>query len=110
MTRPAGRKLYTPAQAREALTREGVRLFTRATADHTITHQKAARIIGVPWTTWTHWESQGGTPVGAWGPTKKGVGRCKIYTRGDLDVFAEKLRREHQAYPGTADFLRSCDR
>jgi DNA-binding transcriptional MerR regulator/DNA-binding XRE family transcriptional regulator len=96
------RKLYTPAQveqAREALRAEGVRCFAKATPQHTLTRQEAARLIGVPWTTWHHWERQGRPPVGAWGPAAKGRGRCKLYTPEEIQEFAEQLRKEHEPYP-----------
>ena len=99
---PGLSRLFSPAQveeARDSLVRHGVRCFDRATAEHTITRQQAARIIGVPFSTWTHWEHQRRTPVGAWGPAAKGTGRCKLFTRAELDDFAEDLRKQHEIYP-----------
>ncbi len=94
-------KLYTPQQveeARKAALAQGVRCFAKATSEHTYTRQQAARFIGVPFTTWTYWEHQERTPVGAWGPTPKGNGRCKLYTIAELQAFAEELEKLHKPY------------
>ncbi len=95
------RKLYTPAQveeAREALKAHGIRCFSRATDEHTYTRQQAARFIDVPFSTWSHWEHQGRTPVGAWGRQTKGSGRCKMFTHAELAAFADELEKLHQPY------------
>jgi len=94
-------KLYTPQQveeARQAASAQGVRCFAKATSEHTYTRQQAARFIGVPFTTWTYWEHQERTPVGAWGSALKGNGRCKLYTRAELETFAEELEKLHKPY------------
>lgn len=99
---PSLRKLYTPQQveeAREALRAQGIRCFARATDEHTYTRQQAARFIGVPFSTWSHWEQQGRTPIGAWGSNPSNRGRCKMYTRAELEAFAEELARLHKPYP-----------
>lgn len=98
---PALRKMYTPEQveqAREALKNHGIRCFDRATDEHTYTRQQAARFIGVPFSTWTHWEHQQRTPVGAWAPAAKGSGRCKLFTRAELQAFADELEKLHKPY------------
>lgn len=98
---PALRKMYTPEQveeAREALKKHGVRCFDRATDEHSYSRQQAARFIGVPFSTWSHWEHQGRTPVGAWGRTPDGKSRCKMYTRAELEAFAEELEKLHKPY------------
>lgn len=98
---PALRKMYTPAQveeARAALKSQGIRCFDRATDEHTYTRQQAARFIGVPFSTWTHWEHQQRTPVGAWAPAAKGHGRCKLFTRAELAAFADELEKLHKPY------------
>ncbi|MGD1915424.1 MAG: AP2 domain-containing protein [Phycisphaerales bacterium] len=98
---PALRKMYTPAQveeAREALQSHGIRCFDRATEEHTYSRQQAARFIGVPFSTWSHWEHQGRTPVGAWGRQATGKGRCKMFTHAELAAFAEELEKLHKPY------------
>ncbi len=100
-TRSSLQKLYTPQQveeARKAAIAEGVRCFAKATSEHTHTRQQAARFIGVPFTTWTYWEHQERTPVGAWGRQAKGSGRCKLYTRAELEAFAAELEKLHKPY------------
>jgi DNA-binding transcriptional MerR regulator/predicted DNA-binding transcriptional regulator AlpA len=94
-------KLYTPQQveeARKAALAQGVRCFAKATDEHTYTRQQAARFIGVPFTTWTYWEHQERTPVGAWGRSSSGHGRCKMYTRAELEAFAQELEKLHKPY------------
>lgn len=94
-------KLYTPEQveeARKAALAQGVRCFAKATSEHTYTRQQAARFIGVPFTTWTYWEHQERTPVGAWGPAARGNGRCKLFTLAELAAFAEELEKLHKPY------------
>ncbi|MFI4882163.1 MAG: hypothetical protein ACIAQU_06215, partial [Phycisphaerales bacterium JB064] len=98
---PSLRKMYTPEQveeAREALRAQGVRCFARATDEHTHTSKQAARLIGVPWGTWHHWEHQGRTPIGAWGSNPSNRGRCKMYTLAELEAFAEELEKLHKPY------------
>ncbi|MEQ9095800.1 MAG: helix-turn-helix domain-containing protein [Phycisphaerales bacterium] len=94
-------KLYTPQQveeARRAAIAQGVRCFAKATSEHTHTRQQAARFIGVPFSTWSHWEHQGRTPVGAWGRAPDGKSRCKMYTLAELEAFAEELEKLHKPY------------
>ncbi len=63
------------------------------------TRQQAAEVMGVPYTTWTHWESERMVPKRRWQQRARHGNGPVLYAVEDLHAMSEALRKREEPHP-----------